>query len=189
MTSLGCLLRPAAIVVAAGVALPVGAAGLRLGDSAPVEDLALVAADGRTVALGTFGDNGLLVVFHSADCDTARDAEPAIAALGNRAVAGLVRTFVVDPSADALAPAAGALPQRFERLSDAGGRAVAAFGATHVPEAFLFDGQGRLVYHGFVAGGPERADLAAALESTIARQPVASAESAPAGCAIDPPSE
>lgn len=180
--------RRVALAAACAVALATlpAAAGLHTGDAAPVANVELADAHGRAVRLAPLGDSGLLVVFHASSCAEAAAAEAELVDLADRATVGLVRTFVIDPAATSaeLHALAGDGPARFEHLADPRHVAVEAFGATFAPEAFLFDGHGRLVYHGAVGDSADDDALAAALDSLLARQPIAVAENAPTGCPI-----
>jgi hypothetical protein len=65
-----------------------------------------------------------------------------------------------------------------------------AFGASHTPEAFLFDKDGKLVYHGAIddnAKEPEQVKdkyLEVALTSVSTGKPVAEGETKAMGCGI-----
>ena len=69
---------------------------------------------------------------------------------------------------------------KFEHLADPDGILVGALGATVLPEAFLFDGGGRLAYHGALDG------LREAVEAVAARATIPMSETALDGCAILP---
>ena len=64
-----------------------------------------------------------------------------------------------------------------------------AFGATHTPEAFVFDRSGKLVYHGGIddnreAGKVQKRWLRDALEAIVTGKEVALAETKSFGCGI-----
>jgi hypothetical protein len=65
-----------------------------------------------------------------------------------------------------------------------------AFGATHTPEAFLFDARGRLVYHGTIddnAHEPDKVEkryLRDAIDAVVAGKPVEIQETKSLGCSI-----
>jgi hypothetical protein len=65
-----------------------------------------------------------------------------------------------------------------------------AFGATRTPEAFLFDAEGKLVYHGTVDDNAHHEDevtqrwLHDAVEAVAAGKPVPTAETKAMGCGI-----
>ena len=65
-----------------------------------------------------------------------------------------------------------------------------AFGATKTPEAFLFDANGKLAYHGAIDDNSEDANavkshyLKDALEAVLSGKPVPMAETKALGCGI-----
>jgi peroxiredoxin len=151
---------------------------LAIGDVMPKAEVQ--AAEGRMIDLGSLGDSGALVVFHSPSCAASLAAEPALIELGNSATKQLVRTTIVDGAAAADAQrTAAARGIRFGYVADTNGTVARAFGAAQTSEAFLFDGSGHLAYHGAV-GTP----LAQALAAMLAKKPIASAETEPAGCPL-----
>lgn len=85
----------------------------------------------------------------------------------------------------------------FPILFDASGLLVQALTPSHVPEAFVLDKDGTLVYRGAIDNAweaigrrrpePEREFLADAVTATLAGQSVAVAETKPVGCAIEAP--
>jgi len=65
-----------------------------------------------------------------------------------------------------------------------------AFGAKRTPECFLFDGSGKLVYHGAIDDNPSdasavsRKHLIAAIDELLAGKEVSVKESKSVGCGI-----
>ena len=82
------------------------------------------------------------------------------------------------------------LKMKFPYVVDATSDVARAFGATRTPEAFLFDADGKLVYHGTIddnANDPKQVKeryLEAALTSVSSGKPVATAETKSMGCGI-----
>ena len=78
----------------------------------------------------------------------------------------------------------------FSYLHDEDQEIARAYGATRTPEAFLFDSQGMLRYHGRIDDNyenPQAArshDLREALEAVLAGRSPATAETPPVGCTI-----
>ena len=82
----------------------------------------------------------------------------------------------------------------FPILFDGSGSLAAALAPTHVPEAFLLDAQGAVVYRGRIDNlyaelkkkrpAATEHNLADALEATLAGQPVAVAHTTPVGCPL-----
>jgi peroxiredoxin len=74
-------------------------------------------------------------------------------------------------------------------LHDATQEVARAWGAAVTPDVYVLDGEGRLAYHGAPDGDHGDESLAAvwlrdALDSVLAKQPVARAETQPRGCSI-----
>jgi hypothetical protein len=79
---------------------------------------------------------------------------------------------------------------RFPYVVDATSNLARAYGATRTPEAFLFDAQGKLVYHGTVDDNAQEPDkvtaryLRDALQAVSSGQDVAVKETKALGCSI-----
>ena len=77
----------------------------------------------------------------------------------------------------------------FPYVVDATSDVARAFGATHTPEAFLFDKDGKLVYHGAIDDSKEADQVAAhylqdAIDAALAGKAVPVAETKAIGCSI-----
>jgi hypothetical protein len=78
----------------------------------------------------------------------------------------------------------------FPYVVDEDSKLAKSFGATRTPEAFLFDAQGKLVYHGTIddnhkeAGKVTKTYLKDALDAVADGKPVATAETKAVGCSI-----
>ena len=78
----------------------------------------------------------------------------------------------------------------FPYVVDSTSDVARAFGATHTPEAFLFDAGGKLVYHGAIddnaqdAAKVEHRYLADAGNELLAGRPIAAAETKSIGCSL-----
>ncbi len=176
------------------------AAGLALGDAAPMTDVALRAVDGKDVTLASVrGKRGTLVVFTCNHCPYAKAWEKRIAELGNDAAKrglGVIAVNPNDPAAypddgfDPMVERARTLGLQFPYAVDATSAMARAFGATRTPEAFLFDAKGRLVYHGTIDDNAQdpaavkRRYLRDAVEAVIAGKRVPTAETKALGCSI-----
>ena len=79
---------------------------------------------------------------------------------------------------------------KYPYVMDATSEVAKAFGAARTPEAFLFDAQGKLVYHGAVDDNVESAEkvsktyLKDALDSVVAGKEVSVKETKAVGCGI-----
>jgi len=80
--------------------------------------------------------------------------------------------------------AAYARAQTYPVMKDAGNRIADLLGARVTPEAFLFDHEGRLRYHGRVQSKTRVPDLKNALDAVLAGRPVKSPEAKAYGCYI-----
>lgn len=174
--------------------------GIAIGAAMPAADAPLLDVDGRTITLaGSVGRKGTLVLFICNHCPWVKAWQPRIAAVGNAALGkgiGVVAVNANDPAAypedafDVMVTRAKEVGYRFAYAADTTSATAIAFGATHTPEAFLFDAKGKLVYHGAVddnAQEPENVRdrwLANAVDAVAAGKPVATAESKALGCTI-----
>ena len=136
------------------------AAPLALGTAMPLPDQAMKNVDGSMVTLQkAAGAKGTLVIFACNHCPWVQAWQDRIAAIGNEAMkqgVGVVMVNSNDPKAfptDGFAEMVERAKQvgyQFPYVVDEGSKLARAFGATHTPEAFLFDKSGKLVYHGTV---------------------------------------
>jgi AhpC/TSA family len=122
-----------------------------------------------------------------------------IAEAGNAALAkgvGVVAVNGNDPEAypedafDVMVKRAKEVGYKFPYVVDATSDVARAFGASHTPEAFLFDASGKLVYHGAIDDNARDAKavkarwLADAVAAVATGKPVAMAETKALGCSI-----
>jgi len=193
----------ALMAVSAGVAIAqddAGPAALALGAGAPQRETSMLGVDGRSFSIAkSAGPKGTLVLFICNHCPWVKAWQGRIAAIGNDALkrgVGVIAINSNDPDAlpeDAYAPMqqrAKDVGYRFPYVVDATSDVARAFGATHTPEAFLFDAHGRLVYHGAV--DDDARDIAAvkshwladAVTAVATGRPVPAAETKALGCGI-----
>jgi peroxiredoxin len=170
------------------------------GDEMPRVEAQSMSVDGRLVALDHIrGDAATLVIFTSNVCPQSRGWEERIVELGNTYRTKGVITILVnakDPaqasneSYEAMRQTAQRLELEFPYLLDEDSTIARAFGATHTPEVFLFDGGSRLVYHGAVDDNVEDPDqvtefyLRDALEAVVVRSEIPVPTTLPVGCSI-----
>jgi len=192
------------VVVATAIVLgaTVGSGfGLRIGDSIPSADVAMKNVDGRELAIkDVTGPKGTLVIFTCNHCPYVKAWEGRIVALANDAVKRGVGVIAINPndptsfaedSFDAMKEKSSSRGYAFPYAVDAGASRLArAFGASHTPEAFLFDATGALVYHGAIDDNVEDAAkvtrhfLRDAVDAVVAGVRPAVAESKAIGCSI-----
>jgi len=176
------------------------AAALDLGASAPKADVKMKNVDGRELTLTEIaGKQGTLVIFTCNHCPWAKAWEERIATLGNTYAArgvGVVAINANDPKTNAADGFDGMVERAklrgftFPYVVDRGSTVARAFGAERTPEAFIFDAQGKLVYHGTIDDNAENAAavkqpyLGNALEAVAAGKPVEVKETKSIGCGI-----
>jgi alkyl hydroperoxide reductase subunit AhpC len=174
---------------------------LAIGSKAPMADTKMKSAtDGKDYSIASVaGKKGTLVIFTCNHCPWAKAWESRIVALGNEFTkkgVGVITVNSNDPSAYAeddfanMQEKAKADKMAYPYVVDATSNVARAFGASHTPEAFLFDKDGKLVYHGGIddnAKEPAQVKdkyLQVALTSVVAGKPVAQAETKTLGCGI-----
>lgn len=202
----GRTLRLVAAAGAAALALATVAvaeeavASLALGSPAPRADIKMKATDGRDVSISDVaGPKGTLVVFTCNHCPWAKAWEQRIVQIGNDWSArgfGVIAINPNDPTAlpedsfDEMQKHARERGMRFPYAVDSTSDVARAFGATHTPEAYLFDAGGKLVYKGAVDDNAKAPDevkahyLADALEALVSGKEPVIRESKALGCSI-----
>ena len=180
-------------------ALP-GAWALDLGDSAPLADKRMKNVDGSMVSIASAaGEKGTLVIFGCNHCPWVVAWQDRIAALGNAAMTQGVGVIMVnsnDPKAypsddfDGMVKRAEEVGYQFPYVVDDDSGVAKAFGAKHTPEAFLFNREGKLVYHGTIddnAQNPEQVEkryLKEAVDAVVAGNAVPTPQTKALGCSI-----
>jgi len=198
---------PSAVLLALALAAPVPtrAAGdapeaLAIGAPIPMAEVGMKNVDGRELTIAkSAGKNGTLVIFICNHCPWVKMWQSRIAETGNAAMrmgVGVIAVNGNDPAAypedafDVMVKRAREVGYRFPYVVDATSGVARAFGATHTPEAFLFDATGALVYHGAVDDNARKPDqvkshwLADAVSALASGKPVPVAETKAFGCSI-----
>jgi peroxiredoxin len=181
------------------VAGSVLAGGVKLGDRAPMTDTKMKNVDGKEVTIASVaGKNGTLVVFTCNHCPFAKAWEKRIAELGNAAVKDGIGVIAINPndpetyaedSFENMQKRAKAAGFEFPYVVDATSDVARAFGASRTPEVFLFDKDGKLVYHGAVDDNRDAPKVAQnylkdAIAAVAAGKPVTTSETKAVGCGI-----
>ena len=178
----------------------VGGGPLPIGATIPMLDVAMKNVDGKELNLkSVVQPAGTLVVFTCNHCPFAKRWESRIIELGNAYAAqgiGVVAINANDPKAypddsfEAMQVRAKEKGMEFPYVVDATSNVARAFGATKTPEAFLFDKNGKLVYHGAIDDNGEEPSkvenryLKLALEAVLAGNEVPVKETKSIGCGI-----
>jgi len=197
------LVSLAAVLVAAVAPLFAQDSGpkpLALGAAMPMADQKMKNVDGQAIAVADVrGAKGTLVVFTCNACPYAKAWEDRIVALGNEYKSkgiGVIAVNANDPGKvaedgyDQMKTRAREKNFAFPYVVDATSGLARAYGATRTPEAFLFDAQGKLVYHGTIddnAQDPEKVSsryLSDALAAVSSGKDVAVKETKAMGCGI-----
>ena len=167
-----CFRTALALSVCCGVAGAArSSAALEIGDALVMKNVEMKNVDGREVSIGDVaGEKGTLVIFQCNACPWVKAWEDRIADLGNtyrKRGVGVIAVNSNDPSVVAedgyeqMKTRARQHGFEFPYVVDEGSKLARAFGAERTPEAFLFDANGKLVYHGTIddnAHDAEKAD-------------------------------
>ena len=191
--------RSSLAVLAAWLAMTGYAFGLNIGDKAPSTTVKMKSVDGSEVSIaGVVGQQGTLVIFSCNHCPFVKAWQGRIASIGNAAKAKGIGVIIVNPNdpTDYPEDSYAEMQKRAKQLGftspyvvDATSDVARAFGATRTPEAFLFDKNGKLVYHGAIDDSREADQvtkhfLQDAIDATVTGKAVPVAETKFVGCTI-----
>jgi len=191
--------RGLSVALVASLAVAGSAFGLSIVDKAPSTNVKMKNVDGSAVSIADVaGKQGTLVVFSCNHCPFVKAWQDRIASIGNAAKTKGIGVIIInsnDPTAypeDSYAEMQKRSQQlglTFPYVVDATSDVARAFGATHTPEAFLFDKDGKLVYHGAIDDSKEADQvtkhfLQDAIDAAVAGKAVPVAETKFVGCGI-----
>jgi thioredoxin-related protein len=143
--------------------------------------------------------NGLLVMFSCNTCPVVRGYQARTVAAAKHAMESEVGVILLNPneatrtegdSFDDMKTYAKNSGYTFNYVLDQNSKMADAFGANRTPECFLFDKNGKLVYHGAIddnagdADGVTKQYLIKAIDEVKAGSPVSVKESRSVGCGI-----
>ncbi|MBI4161033.1 MAG: thioredoxin family protein [Acidobacteria bacterium] len=190
-------------VVAVAAAVPALAQfekPLDLGAAPPMADEKMKGIDGKEMSIADVkGEKGTLVLFTCNGCPWVKAWEDRIAELGNAYAAkgiGVIAINANDPAQneedgyEVMQKRAAEKGVKYPYVVDSTSEVARAFGASRTPEAFLFDAEGRLVYHGTIddnADEPDKVEkryLRDALEAVASGGKVAVQRTKALGCNI-----
>lgn len=173
-------------------------AKLKIGDRAP--DFSLPCVDGKSYSLGSFkGKRTLVVVFMCNHCPYVQAYIGRIKAIQGDFGVKSVQVVGInandeinypDDSFEKMAEMSNAQKLNFPYLRDESQKAASAYGAQCTPEAFVFDGERKLRYHGRIddnykdENAVKTYDLRNAINSLMHNQKVAIELTPAIGCSI-----
>jgi len=173
---------------------------LDLGAKMPSADLKMTNAVGKSMSLADIkGKEGALVIFTCNHCPFVKAWQDRMVKIANTyAAKGVGVAFVNanDPVAipeddlDHMRQLAETKGYTFPYLMDETSAVAHAFGATRTPEAFLFDKDGKLVYHGTIddstydAAKVTKPYVENALAELVAGKAISEPETKSVGCTI-----
>ena len=175
------------------------AAELPIGAAMPLADVKMKDVSGKAVSLkDAVRKNGVLVMFSCNTCpyvkkNQQRTRDIAAYALKNDVGVILVNSNAAardgDDSFEAMKQYAKEQQYNWHYVVDDGNKLADAFGATRTPENFLFNKEGKLVYHGAIddnpdAAGVQRKHLVLAVEEMLNGKAVSVAKTRSVGCGI-----
>jgi hypothetical protein len=152
-----------------------------------------VTGPGAPPAIQTSAAKATVVVFVSVQCPVSNAYNGRLAAVYNDYASQGVQFAFVNANATESVSDVEAHEKRvgwpFQVVKDYSNTLADKLGAEHTPEAFVFDQNGTLVYHGRVddsmnEAGVKQRDLRAALDAVLAGHPVPVAETRAFGCSI-----
>lgn len=175
-------------------------AELPLGASIPKADLQLKDVSGKEITLSTARrKNGLLVMFSCNTCPYVIKNQSRTASLSNYALQKEVGVVLLNSneaarngadSYEAMRKYAAGQKYKWIYAVDEGSVLADAFGASRTPETYLFNGEGKLVYHGAIDDNPSdesavnRHHLKVAINELVAGKDIAVKTSRSVGCSI-----
>ena len=187
-------------VLALAAAFAVNVDPLPLGSPIPKPDLKMKDVSGKEISLQEARtDKGLLVMFSCNTCpyvikNQSRAYEVCKYALGSGLGVAVLNSNEAQRSADDSYEDMKAYAKEqgygWYYMVDQNSSLADAFGANRTPECFLFDGSGKLVYHGAIddnpndAGAVSRKHLRVAIEEVLGGKEVTLKQSRSVGCGI-----
>ena len=137
---------------------------LPIGSNVPKASEKLKDISGQQVSFkSAMKKNGLLIMFSCNTCPVVHKYESRTVAVAKEALSNDVGVILLNPneayrergdSYDDMKEYAKKLGYNFYYAIDENSAMADAFGATRTPECFLFDNQGKLVYHGAIDDNP-----------------------------------
>ena len=173
---------------------------LPIGASMPNPDLKMKDVSGKEISLNSAKKkNGLLVIFSCNTCPYVIKNQTRTIEVSKHAIANDIGVAILNPneayrgnedSYEAMKEYAADQKYDWHYLVDQNHVMADAFGANRTPECFLFDKDGKLVYHGAIDDNPNdasavsRKHLVEAINELKSGKEIAVKESRSVGCTI-----
>lgn len=173
---------------------------LPIGASMPNPDLKMKDVSGKEISLNSAKKkNGLLVIFSCNTCPYVIKNQSRTIEVSKHAIANDIGVAILNPneayrgnedSYEAMKEYAADQKYDWHYLVDQNHVMADAFGANRTPECFLFDKDGKLVYHGAIDDNPNdasavsRKHLVEAINELKSGKEIAVKESRSVGCTI-----
>ena len=161
---------------------------------ATIEDFTLPDASGKEHSLNALkGKHGSVLIFVSVQCPVSNAYNDRMEKLAQdykaRGITLIGINANMTESADAVKSHAATNNLTFPILKDAGNKIADRLGATKTPEAYVLDGDNKLVYHGRIDNSKEpegvnSSELRDALDALLAGKPIAKTTAMAFGCTI-----
>lgn len=177
-----------------------GGKPLAIGDAWVSEDVKMKGVDGKMHTIsGEAGRKGTLVIFTCNHCPYAQAWEERVAEIGNDVAKKGLGVIAINPNDPKAYPEDGfsEMKKRSEKLGlsfpyvvDDTSDVARAFGASKTPEAYLFDAEHELVYHGAIddsADAPDKVEdhyLIDATDALLEGDELERTETKAVGCSI-----
>ena len=173
---------------------------LPIGAAIPKAELQLLDVSGKMISLKqSMQSNGLLVMFSCNTCPVVIENQQRTISIGNYALGKEVGVVLLNSneagrkgseSLAAMKDYAKDQRYKFSYAVDKNNELADAFGANRTPECFLFDKQGKLVYHGAIddnpqdAGSVQREHLKVAIDEMVSGKNISTKKTRSVGCSI-----
>lgn len=174
-------------------------AELPIGAAMPLADVKMKDVSGKEVSLkDAVRKNGVLVMFSCNTCPYVKKNQQRTRAIAAYAMKNDVGVILVnsnaaerdgDDSFDAMKEYAKEQQYNWYYVVDDANKLADAFGATRTPENFLFNKEGKLVYHGTIDDNPDEAGvqrkhLLLAMNEMLSGKDVSLTKTRSVGCGI-----
>jgi len=194
------LLMAATLPILLSLRLTAPSEPLPIGADLPKADVSLHDVSGKTITLkDARKENGLLVMFSCNTCPVVINNQARTTAISKFALDQQIGVILLNSnegnrdgadSPEAMKNYADNQQYNWYYAIDKNNELADAFGATRTPECFLFDKNGKLVYHGAIDDNPQdesnskRQHLKEAITEMNSGKPVSVTETRSVGCSI-----